>query len=90
MKACATCSTNLLVSCEDPDPDASIGQALDGLRHSILQLVLNGSAAQQDEVPLYEVPNCCEFLFPPTQGSLGLKILLLPPVLLTTFVAPIL
>ena len=72
---------HLLVPCEDPDPDASIGQALNGLWHALLQLVLNGSAAQQDELTLYQVPYCCQLLLPPTQGCLGLKIFLLPPAL---------
>ena len=37
---------HLLVSCEDPDADASSGQALNALGDAILQLVLNGRAAQ--------------------------------------------
>lgn len=37
----------LFVSCQHPDSDASVSQALDGLRHPSLQLVLDGSAAQQ-------------------------------------------
>ncbi|KAA6423404.1 MAG: hypothetical protein FRX49_06465 [Trebouxia sp. A1-2] len=45
---------HLLVSCEDPDSDASVSQAFNGLRHSRLQLVLNGSAAQQQQLALYQ------------------------------------
>ena len=71
---------HLFVSCEHPDSDASIGQALDGLRHACLQLVLNGRAAQQQQVPLYQVPDCCKLLLTPCQGCLGLEVLLLPPV----------
>ena len=71
---------HLFVSCEHPDSDTSIGQALDGLWHACLQLVLNGSAAQQQQVPLYQVPDCCKLLLTPCQGGLGLEVLLLPPV----------
>lgn len=71
---------HLFVSREHPDSDASIGQALDGLRHAGLQLVLDGSAAQQQQVALYQVPDCCKLLLSPCQGCLGLEVLLLPPV----------
>ena len=55
----------LLVTSEDPDSDAGIGQPLNGLRHSRLQLVLDGGAAQQQQLPLYQVPHSCKLLITP-------------------------
>ena len=74
-----TFSAYLLVPGEDPDADARIGQALDALGHPLLQLVLNGCAAQQYEVPLNQLPRCCQLLVSPCQGGLCCKELLLPP-----------
>ena len=74
---------HLLVPCEDPNSDASIGQALNSLWDALLQLVLNGSAAQQNELTLYAFSNrwLWAFVVAPTQSVLGLKVLLLPPAL---------
>ncbi len=78
---------HLLVPSEDPDSDASVSQALNGLWHSRLQLVLDGSAAQQQQLALYQVSNRCQLLLTPCQGCLGLKVFLLPPALMTTVMA---
>ena len=78
---------HLLVPSEDPDFDASVSQALNGLWHSSLQLVLNGGAAQQQQLALYQVSNRCQLLLTPFQGCLGLKVFLLPPALMTTVMA---
>jgi hypothetical protein len=75
---------HLLVSSEDPDSNAGISQALNGLWHSRLQLVLDGGAAQQQQLSLYQVSNRCKLLLTPCQGCLGLKVLLLPPARMTT------
>ena len=75
---------HLLVSGENPDSDAGISQALNGLWHSSLQLVLDGSAAQQQQLALYQVSNRCQLLLSPCQGCLGLKVFLLPPAFMTT------
>ena len=73
---------HLLISGEDPDSDTSISQSLNGLWHSSLQLVLNGGAAQQQQLALYQVSNRCQLLLTPFQGCLGLKVFLLPPALM--------
>lgn len=80
-------SADLLVTSKDPDSDASIGQALNGLRDALLQLVLNGSAAQQQQVPLYEVPHSRHLVVTAHQCCLCLKILPLPPALLSSLMA---
>ncbi len=90
--ACTTSVTSaaeahLFISGEDPDSDAGVSQALNGLWHSSLQLVLNGGAAQQQQLALYQVSNRCQLLLTPFQGCLGLKVFLLPPALMTTVMA---
>ena len=40
----------LLVSGQDPDVDGGLQQGGDGLRHSVLQAVLDGRRSQQTEV----------------------------------------
>ena len=69
----------LLVPCEHPDADASCCKALNTLRHAILQLVLNSSAAQQLQPPLYLLRHCSQPLIPPLQRCLCCKVPLLPP-----------
>ena len=44
-----------LVAREDPDLDARPLQRLDALRHPLLQLVLDGRAAEQNEVALNQL-----------------------------------
>ena len=70
---------HLLVPCEHPDADASCCEALNALRHAILQLVLNSSAAQQLQPPLYLLRHRSQPLIPPMQRCLCCKVPLLPP-----------
>ena len=69
----------LLVACEDPDADARGRQTLDALRDAVLQLVLDGGAAQQLQPPLDLLSYCRQPLVPPLQRSLCSKVPLLPP-----------
>ncbi len=61
----AVIRSHLLISRKHPDSDAGISQALDGLRHPRLQLVLNSSAAQQQQLTLYQVADRRKLLITP-------------------------
>ena len=76
----ALCQEYLLVPSQDPDPDPSIGQALNGLWHSSLKLVFDSGAAQQQQLTLYQVPDCRKLVITPCQCCFCFKVLLLPPV----------
>lgn len=52
----------LFVACEHPNFDASIGKVLDALRDPLLQLIFNGSAAQQSQVDLDLLSHHCQLL----------------------------
>jgi hypothetical protein len=70
----------LFVSCENPDFDASLSQLGDGLRHAVLQFVLDGRRPQQGHVLLDLLVDAVQLLVSVVQREGGCLVSVLPVV----------
>mmetsp|Transcript_7573 Transcript_7573/g.22359 ORF Transcript_7573/g.22359 Transcript_7573/m.22359 type:complete len:297 (-) Transcript_7573:2032-2922(-) len=68
----------LLVTSDHPDAHAALDQSLDRLRHTLLQLVLNGGDAQQLHLHLKLLSGGCDARLPVVQRGGGLLVLQVP------------
>lgn len=71
-----------LVASEHPQLDTSLRKKLDGIRHTVLQPVLNGCTAQKSELTLNLVRDRIELVFTVLDGSCGEIVLSVPPLVL--------
>lgn len=70
----------MFVSCEHPDFDAGLSQLGNGLRHSVLQFVLNGRGPQQGHVLLDLLVNVVQLLVSIVQRDSGCLMSVFPVV----------